>query len=200
MAFFKYGERELGHLRRCDRRLGAAIDRIGMIEREVNPDFFPALVESMISQQISGKAALTVCRRFAELAGVVTPERVASLSTEEIQACGMSFRKAENLRGAALALLEKRVDPERFPEMEDQAVIRELCTLNGVGVWTAEMLLLFSLCRPDVVSQGDFGIRRGMMKLYGVTELSSDDFRRYRRRYSPYGSVASFYLWEVGSE
>ena len=84
--------------------------------------------------------------------------------------------------------------------MEDQAVIRELCTLNGVGVWTAEMLLLFSLCRPDVVSQGDFGIRRGMMKLYGVTELSSDDFRRYRRRYSPYGSVASFYLWEVGSE
>ncbi len=81
--------------------------------------------------------------------------------------------------------------------MADEEIIDVLSSLRGIGVWTAEMLLLFSLCRPDVVSWGDQAIRRGMMNLYGLKTLSREQFERYRRRYSPYGSVASLYLWAI---
>jgi len=74
-----------------------------------------------------------------------------------------------------------------------------LTSLKGVGVWTVEMLLTFSLCRPNIVSYGDLAIRRGMMRLYGHTELPKECFERYAKRYAPYGSVASFYLWELSS-
>jgi DNA-3-methyladenine glycosylase II len=89
-----------------------------------------------------------------------------------------------------LALLELRGLP-------DEEVIEKMSSLPGVGVWTAEMLLIFSLCRPDVVSWGDLAIRRGMMKLYGLKELSKQQFGRFRKRYSPCGSVASLYLWDL---
>jgi DNA-3-methyladenine glycosylase II len=78
--------------------------------------------------------------------------------------------------------------------------VRTFSSLRGIGVWTAEMMLIFSLQRRDVVSWGDLAIRRGMMRLYGLEELSREDFLRYRRRYSPYGSVASLYLWELAHE
>jgi len=78
-------------------------------------------------------------------------------------------------------------------------VIKRLVSLPGVGVWTAEMMLIFSLQRPDVVSWGDYGIRKGMMKLYGLDELTREQFDKYRKRYSPYGSVASLYLWEIAA-
>ena len=81
--------------------------------------------------------------------------------------------------------------------LPDAEIIRRLSSLNGVGVWTAEMLLIFSLERPDVVSWGDLAIRRGMMNLYGLDSLTREQFERYRKRYSPYGSVASLYLWAL---
>ena len=81
--------------------------------------------------------------------------------------------------------------------LSDAEIIRRLSSLNGVGVWTAEMLLIFSLERPDVVSWGDLAIRRGMMNLYGLDSLTREQFDRYRKRYSPYGSVASLYLWAL---
>ena len=76
-------------------------------------------------------------------------------------------------------------------------MIRKLSALNGIGVWTAEMLRIFSLCRPDVLSWGDLGIRRGMALLYGDRELTRERFERRRKRYSPYGSVVSLYLWSI---
>jgi 3-methyladenine DNA glycosylase/8-oxoguanine DNA glycosylase len=89
------------------------------------------------------------------------------------------------------------IDFARFHEMADREIIDQLLSLRGIGVWTAEMLLLFSLSRPDVVSWGDQAIRRGMMNLYGLKKLTKEQFYRYRRRYSPYGSVASLYLWAL---
>ncbi|MCU0564846.1 MAG: DNA-3-methyladenine glycosylase 2 family protein, partial [Desulfobacterales bacterium] len=84
--------------------------------------------------------------------------------------------------------------------MPDARVIERLSSLPGIGVWTAEMLLIFSLCRPDVVSWGDLAIRRGMMNLYGLKDLSREQFDRFRKRYSPCGSVASLYLWALSAE
>ena len=196
MKYFEYGETETSHLRKKDKKLCAAIERIGMIKREVNPDLFSALVESIVGQQISGKAATTVRNRLYKLTEL-NAERIHSVTTGEIQACGMSMRKAGYIKGIAGAAVNKTVDFNALKDKPDREIIEVLTRLNGVGVWTAEMLLIFSLMRPDVVSYGDLAIRRGMMELYGHKELSKERFLRYAKRYSPYGSVASLYLWEL---
>ena len=196
MYYFEYGEKEISYLRKKDKRLCAAIDRIGMIKREVNPDLFAALVESVVGQQISSKAAATVRGR---LYGICKLDalKLHALTVEEVQACGVSMRKAGYIKGIADAAVNKTVDFETLKAKTDREIIETLVKLNGVGVWTAQMLLIFSLMRPDVVSYGDLAIRRAMMGLYGHKELPKEKFSRYAKRYSPYGSVASLYLWEL---
>jgi DNA-3-methyladenine glycosylase II len=194
---FQYGQREIDHLARRDKKLGRAIDHIGMIERQVIPDLFKALVHSVVAQQISRTAADTVwgrlCRRLAD----ITPRSVASTEVSDIQKCGLSMRKARYIKGIGGAAFSGDLDLLELRAMSDEEVIQKLSSLPGIGVWTAEMLLIFSLCRPDVVSWGDLGIRRGMMNLYGLKELSKNQFDRFRKRYSPCGSVASLYLWAL---
>ncbi len=197
MQVFRYGEKEIRHLSRRDRKLGAAIDEIGMIEREVNPDLFAALVASIASQQVSAKAAETVWSRMEARFGQITPAAIAAVTVDEIQQCGMSARKAGYIRGIGNAVINGSLDLARLHTLPDNDVIAHLTCLKGVGVWTAEMLLIFSMERPDVVSRGDLAIRRGMMRLYGKQEIRGPDFEQYRKRYSPYGSVASLYLWEI---
>ena len=197
MRFFEYGHTEIEHLKRRDKKLGEAIDRIGMLQREIRPDPFTALISSIVSQQISKKAAETVWNRLAVLIGRITPENIATISLDEIQSCGMSARKAGYIQGIANAATYGLVNFDTLYTLSDEEIIKKLSSLNGVGVWTAEMLLIFSLCRPDVVSYGDLAIRRGMMNLYGLKELPKEKFDRYVKRYSPYGSVASLYLWEL---
>ena len=194
MKYFEYGETELAHLRKKDKKLGAAIDRIGMIRREINPDLFSALVDSVVSQQISNKAAATVCKRLTDLCGMDS-EKLNALAVEEFQACGMSMRKASYIKNIAEAAVTKAIDFEIMPTMSDEEIIKALTAIKGIGVWTAEMLLIFSLMRPNVVSYGDLAIRRGMMNVYGLKELPKEKFLRYAKRYTPYGSVASLYLW-----
>lgn len=197
MVLFPYGPAETDHLCRRDKKLGALIREVGPLERPLSPDPFAALLYSIVNQQISNKAAATVEARFRALVGEVRPEKVCALTVEEIQGCGMSFRKAQYIRGAAEAALNGEVDFDRLCELSDGEAIGALTRLKGVGRWTAEMLLIFSLGRPDVVSFDDLGIRRGMERLYGLKGLTRTDFERYRRRYAPYGTVASFYLWEL---
>ncbi|MDD1703531.1 MAG: DNA-3-methyladenine glycosylase [Methanoregula sp.] len=197
MGIFRYGRTELDHLRLRDKKLGSAIDEIGMIEREVTPDLFTALVASVASQQISAKAAETVWARMEDRFGAITPETIASATVEEIQQCGMSTRKAGYIKGIGVAVTEGSLDLPGLRDLPDGEIIARLSALNGVGTWTAEMILIFSMGRPDVVSWDDLAIRRGMMKLYGTTTLDKAQFGQYRKRYSPYGSVASLYLWEI---
>jgi len=194
--YFEYGETELAHLRKKCKKLGSAIDRIGIIKRRVTPDLFAALVESVIGQQISNKAAATVCQRLNVLCGMGS-DRLHALTLEEIQACGMSMRKAGYIKNIAESSISKAIDFDTLPERTDQEIIETLTAIKGIGIWTAEMLLIFSLMRPNVVSYGDLAIRRGMMNLYGLKELPKDKFQRYANRYAPYGSVASLYLWEL---
>ena len=200
MQCFEYGRAEMDHLRREDQRLGAAIDRIGKIERPVNPDLFAALVHSIVAQQISAKAAETVSARLEVLLGRVSPDRLCAVGQEEVQRCGLSMRKAGYIKGIGEAVAEGRLDLTALAQMNDEDVVRSLSSLPGVGVWTAEMMLIFSLQRPDVVSWGDLAIRRGMMNLYGLEELKRKDFEKFRKRYSPHGTVASLYLWRLSHE
>lgn len=197
MSYFTYGDQEITHLKKRDKKLGAAIEEIGYIRREITPDTFLALVNSIISQQISRKAADTVLARLEGVLGQINPENIAVASDEIIQKCGLSMRKVGYIKGIANAVLLGNLDLKRLSVLSDDEVIKQLVALPGIGVWTAEMLLLFSFCRPDIVSYGDLAIRRGMMNLYGLKELSKERFLRYRKRYSPYGSVASLYLWRL---
>lgn len=194
---FEYGQKEIDYLKRRDKKLGAAIDRIGMIKREITPDPFIALVSSVVSQQISNKAAETVWNRFNNLLGNITPESITKTEISEIQGCGMSLRKAEYIKGIAEAAISDKVAFNSLHTLTDEEIIKILTSLKGIGVWTAEMLLIFSLRRPDVVSYKDLAICRGMMNLYGLKELPKEKFQVYRKRYSPYGSVASLYLWAL---
>lgn len=199
MKIFKYGQVEIDYLKKKDKKLAEAIERIGMIEREVIPDLFAALISSIVAQQISAKAADTVWNRMLERFGEVTPERLNEIAVEEIQKCGLSMRKANYIKGITEAVISGELNLEELPKLPDEEVCKKLSALNGIGVWTAEMLMIFSMQRPDIVSWGDLAIRRGMMMLYHRKELDKVRFERYRKRYSPYGSVASLYLWAISA-
>ena len=199
MPTFKYGSLEIEHLKKKDKKLALAIDSIGRIEREVMPDLFAALIHSIVGQQIATKAAATVWGRLQLRCGEITPRTIACADAAEIQQCGLSMRKTLYIKGVGEAALQNDFNIQEFPALTDSEIIERLSSLNGVGVWTAEMLLIFSLERPDVVSWGDLAIRRGMMNLYGLSKLTREQFDRYRKRYSPYGSVASLYLWALAA-
>ncbi|MCL2579428.1 MAG: DNA-3-methyladenine glycosylase [Oscillospiraceae bacterium] len=197
MDIFTYTQDELDRLSRKDKKLAAVIKEVGRIERPVNKDIFAALIDSIVSQQISGKAAETVWKRLLTFLGEITPETIQSTPIEEIQKCGMSMRKAEYIKSTAAAAFDGRLEIGRLQAMSDEQVIEHLSALPGIGVWTAEMLLIFSLERRDVLSYGDLAIRRGICKLYGHKELDRARFARYQKRYSPFGSIASLYLWRI---
>lgn len=197
MKYFDYSHAEMEYLKDVDPILGKEIERLGMVKREIETDIFVALISSIVSQQISIKAAATVYNRLLDLAGGITGEKVSKLKSEDIQKCGMTLRKAEYIKGIAAASLDGTIDLDGLHRLPDEWVIKELTKLKGVGEWTAEMLLIHSLQRPNVLSYKDLGIRRGMMRLYGLEEISKADFEIYRKRYHPYNTVASIYLWEL---
>ena len=195
--YFIYGQKEIDFLSRKDKRLAAAMERIGPIQREVRPDLFDALMHSIVGQQIATKAQQTVWARLVLALGEVTPETIDGAETATLQGVGLSFRKVAYMKAAARKVLLGELDVEALRLMDDASLCATLCALDGVGVWTAEMLMLFSLQRPDVLSFGDLAILRGLRMLYRHREVSRDRFETYRRRYSPYGSAASLYLWAI---
>lgn len=200
MNIFEYGEIEINYLKKKDKKLGLAIDRIntnGMIKRRIEPDIFSNLIRSIISQQISTKAADTVYNRFVDTFVTITPENILKYSVEEIQKLGVSFRKAGYIRNSSYMINTNELNLGELYTKTDDEVVKELSKLPGIGKWTAEMLLIFSMGRPDILSYGDLAILRGMCNLYGHEKITKDLFEKYRKRYSPYGTVASFYLWEL---
>lgn len=160
-------------------------------------DLFYALLQSVVSQQLAIRAAEAVFRRLESCLGELSAENVAAAPFEDLRACGLSGRKIESLRAIADAKLSGKIDFDALPQMSDAAIIAELVKLRGVGVWTAEMLLIFALGRPDVLSFRDLGIRRGIMMLHHLDSLNEKEFETFRRRYSPYGTLASLYLWKI---
>ena len=200
MNVFPYGAAETRYLSRRDPRLGRVIEAIGPVVRPVWPDLFGALCRSIIGQQISNRAAATVVERFDALLGEPTPQRVLEADPSALRSCGMSLRKVGYIRSAAAAVLDGTLDVAALRELPDAEVVRKLTALPGIGVWTAEMLMIFSLQRPDVLSYDDLIVRRSLMRLHGLSGLDRTRFAAFRERYSPFGSVASLYLWEMAAE
>ena len=195
MPVFQYGEEEAAYLAARDPRMAEVIAAVGHIEREVHPDLFAALVNSIVGQQISTKAQETVWNRMLDAFGTVSPEIIALRSEDELQSVGITYRKAGYIKSAAERVLAGEIDLEELHGLPDDEVCRQLSELPGIGVWTAEMLMLFSMQRPDIMSYGDLAIQRGLRMVHHHRRITPQLFAKYRRRYSPYGRVASLYLW-----
>ena len=194
---FRYGDKEIEYLKSRDRRLGEVIDRIGQIRWTVEPDLSSAIVQNIVAQQISGKAAESILARVGGLLGEISPKAVAKTDVQAFRTCGVSQRKAEYIKDFAAKVVSGEFDLSAVAKLPDAEVIAALSSLRGIGVWTAEMLLLFTLQRPDVLSYGDLGIHRGMRMVYRHRKITKALFEKYRRRLSPCGSVASLYFWKV---
>ena len=195
--YFEYGENEITYLQSKDRKLSEVIEQIGMIEREVDTDLFSSVVHHIIGQQISTKAQATIWQRMKDALGEVNAETILAADISELQSLGMTFRKAEYITDFAEKVHDGVFDLEAVAQMPDDAAIKELVSLKGIGVWTAEKILLFCLQRPDIFSYDDLAIQRGLRMVYHHRKIDRKLFEKYRRRFSPYCSVASLYLWAV---
>ncbi len=154
--YFEYGEKETDYLAAKDKKLGEAILKIGHVRRKVDEDLFAAVTHQIIGQQISTAALATLWDRLNDRIGKVDAEGILSLGREQLQDVGMSYRKAEYILDFAEKVKSGAFDVEALEQMPDDAVVLELTSLKGVGVWTAEMVMIFCMQRPDVVSFGRF--------------------------------------------
>lgn len=193
----EYGEKEISYLKSKDAKLAEVIDTLGFVEREIDTDLFSAVVHHIIGQQISTKAQATIWQRMQDALGQVNAETILSAGVSNLQALGISFRKAEYITDFARKVHTGEFDIEAISQMSDTDAISALSSLKGIGVWTAEMILLFCMQRPDIFSYDDLAIQRGLRMVYHHRRIDRKLFEKYRRRFSPYCSVASLYLWAV---
>ena len=195
--FVQYDEKATDYLKEKDPKMAEVIERIGHIDRPADEDLFSSVVTSIIGQQISTKAQQTICRRMEDRYGTVTPEKIESASEEELQSLGMTFRKVSYIKDFAHKICCGAFDLDAVAAMSDEEAIRALSSLKGIGVWTAEMILLFCLQRPDIFSYDDLAIQRGLRMIYHHRKVTRQQFEKYRRRFSPYCTAASLYIWAV---
>ncbi len=159
-------------------------------------DAFTALARAIIGQQISVKAAQSVWDRLLAAARDMTPDRIASIDAPGLRACGLSGRKVEYLHGLAAHFLQGTLHTTEWQEWEDEAVIADLVQVRGIGRWTAEMFLMFHLLRPNVLPLDDLGLQNALRTQYGRGRtLSKKRIGEITARWSPWRSVATWYLW-----
>ncbi len=195
--YFEYGNKEIEFLKKRDKLLGEAIDSIGHINRAVDTDVFSSIVHHIIGQQISTAAQATIWQRLIDKIGQVNSETIHSLELNELQKLGMTFRKAGYIKDFADKVKNEEFDINSINDLPNEEIIKKLTALKGIGVWTAEMIMIFCLQRPDVLSFGDLAIHRGMRMLYHHKDIDKKRFEKYAKRYSPYSTVASLYLWAI---
>ena len=216
--------RAVNHLKKSDPVLRAIIKRIGPCRMQFGPPEFHSLAEAIVYQQLNGKAADTIFKRFAALAGEpLTPESVLKLSDEQMRSAGLSKQKAGYLKDLAAKTAAGTLDFSRLSELPDAEVIEHLTQVKGIGVWTAQMFLMFTLKRGNILPTGDFGVRMAMYKHYlDVQRATSskksssatkspaarkvrkrkirlptpEQMEKIAKRWEPYRSVACWYLWQ----
>jgi DNA-3-methyladenine glycosylase II len=213
--------RAVTHLKKSDPVLRAIIERIGPCRMQFGTLHFHSLAEAIVYQQLNGKAAETIFQRFAALAGEpLTPEGILKLSDEQMRGAGLSKQKAAYLKDLAAKTSSGVLDFARLPALPDVEVIEHLIQVKGIGVWTAQMFLMFTLKRENVLPTGDFGVRMAMHRHYldvqrnvrrAQSAKKSAAAKKVRKRkiklptpeqmekiaksWEPYRSVACWYLW-----
>jgi DNA-3-methyladenine glycosylase II len=187
----------INHLKKCDPVLRGIIESVGPFRMEYGPPEFHSLAEAIVYQQLNGKAAITIFKRFAALAGEpLTPEGILKLTDEQLRSVGLSKQKSAYLKDLAAKTASGLLDFSRLREMPDEEVIKHLTQVKGIGVWTAQMFLMFTLKRPDVLPTGDYGVQAAIKKHYRKRKLPKPkDMEKIARAWAPYRSTACWYLW-----
>ena len=187
----------INHLKKSDPVLRAIIERVGPCRIEFGPAEFCSLAEAIVYQQLNGKAAVTIWKRFAALAGEpVTPEGILKLSDEQLRSVGLSKQKSAYLKDLAAKTAAGLLEFSKLPDLPDEEVIKHLTQVKGIGVWTAHMFLIFSLRRPNVLPTGDYGVQMAIKKHYKKRKLPKPkDMEKIARAWEPYRSIACWYMW-----
>ena len=185
------------HLKKSDPVLRAIIDRVGPCRMEFGPAEFCSLAEAIVYQQLNGKAAVTIFKRFAVLAGEpLTPEGILKLTDAQLRSVGLSKQKSAYLKDLAAKTASGLLNFSCLPKLSDEEVIKHLTQVKGIGVWTAHMFLMFSLRRPNVLPTGDYGVQMAVKKHYKKRKLPRPkDMEKIARAWEPYRSVACWYMW-----
>jgi DNA-3-methyladenine glycosylase II len=189
------------HLSEHDPLLAPIIARAGVTTIRPHTDYYQALVSSVISQQLSVKAAATIKQRLRGLFGAAelpAPEQILTKNIEELRSVGLSRGKAMYIQDLAVHVLDGSVDLEHFADKSNEEIIKELVAVKGIGEWTAHMFLIFAMGRLDVLATGDLGIRNGMRALYGLDHAPSPEEMHgiaLRNQWHPYESIACWYVW-----
>jgi DNA-3-methyladenine glycosylase II len=191
-------EQAIRHLRKADPVMRNVIRKAGPFTMQLHRNRFRALVFSILGQQISGKAAASIRARLIEYLKPeqISPQSIARLTPEKLRSVGVSPQKANYLLDLATQVAEGKLRLDRVARMSDENVIDALVQVKGIGVWTAQMFLIFSLGRPDVFPHDDLGVRSAIRNLYGLDELPNKEIsHRIATPWRPYASVASWYCW-----
>ncbi|TSE31013.1 DNA-3-methyladenine glycosylase [Tepidimonas thermarum] len=184
------------HLVARDRVMARLIPQFPGACLQSRGDAFTTLARSVVGQQISVKAAQAVWDRLLAQLGACTPEALLACALPDLRATGLSARKVEYLLDLARHFADGRIDPVAWRGMDDEAIIRDLVAIRGIGRWTAEMFLIFHLMRPDVLPLDDVGLLRGISQCYFSGEpVSRSDAREVAAAWAPYRSVATWYIW-----
>ena len=187
----------------ADKKLAKLMKKLGPIaperdRRGSREDAYQTLAMAICGQQLSTKAAATIWGRIEELFGGKTPEPKAVMAADpqDLRDAGLSWSKVSYFRDLAEHVLDGELDLERLPELSDAEVIEELTAVKGIGAWTAEMFLIFHLGRPDVLSTGDLGIRKGAQLAYGLEEMpTEDELEQIGEKWRPHRTIACLYFW-----
>ena len=190
-------QKALSHLKKADPVLRAIIERVGAYQMEYGPPEFHSLAEAIVYQQLNGKAAVTIFKRFAALAGEpLMPQGILKLSDAQMRSVGLSKQKTAYLKDLAAKTNEGLLDFSKLHELPDEEVIRHLTQVKGIGVWTAQMFLMFTLKRENVLPTGDYGVQAAIKKHYRKRKLPKPQvMEKIAKCWEPYRSVACWYLW-----
>jgi DNA-3-methyladenine glycosylase II len=188
------------HLSRHDAVLAPVIERVGLCRIRPHKNYYQELVESIISQQLSVKAADTIFKRFLDLFGgkFPAPARILVTEHEKMRGVGLSNAKASYVRDLAQHIVDNKLELEKFDRLSNEEIIAELTAVKGIGEWTAHMFLMFAMARLDVLAVGDLGIRVGMQELYGLKSLpDAAEITKIatKNQWHPYETVACWYVW-----
>ncbi len=188
------------HFKKADAILYAALQQIGEIEiisLRNTSDYFLALCDEIVSQQLSGKVAAVIFERFKKLfpKGEITSQGVLLLQHEQLRAVGMSNAKARYIKDLAEKVSKKEVDLEILSTLNNDEVITNLTKIKGIGTWTAEMFLMFTLGREDIFSHGDLGLKNAIIKLYNLENPTKDQIEAITIKWAPYRTYACRILW-----
>ena len=186
------------HLKKSDPVMAAIIEGVGPCSMEFCEPTFHSLAEAILYQQLNGKAAVSIFKRFTDLAGdPLTPAGILKLTDAQMRAVGLSKQKTAYLRDLAEKTKAGLLEFERLPELSDEDVIEHLTQVKGVGVWTAHMFLMFTLRRPDILPTGDYGVQAAIKKHYKKRKWPKPAvMEKNAKPWAPYRSVACWYLWK----